>query len=108
MTDTAPQPAQPTETSTDLATLEVAQSTVTDQLAALGTAGAFVEARISRGAVNHGEREASDTLIGQLVALAPQISAGTPGLPADALDRLKSVSGIGDALAQKALDALTQ
>ncbi len=87
----------------------------TDQLAALGTAGLFVEQRIARGALAHGEREASDSLMARLGALATPTAAASAvledagvRLPDDALDRLNAVNGISDALAQKALDALTK
>lgn len=49
------------------------------------------------------ERDAAQTA---LTAKAAELE-GQTALPADALERLKSVDGIGEKMAQKALDALT-
>lgn len=58
----------------------------------------------------------ADAPAGDLAALAQErdgwkaraeAAEGQQGIPADALDRLKKVDGIGEKLAQKALDALT-
>lgn len=80
--------------------------TDTARLSALAAAGLFAESRIARGA---GGRETSDLLMGQITdLLSGTVSGDAAQIPPDdvALERLKAVNGIGDALAQKALDAL--